>query len=169
MSITVYNPAKASKEIGVTPNTVRLWCKSFADFLTPDANPPVGQERRLSQSDVAILQLVKECRDQELSIDSIRLKLSQTDLLSISKPFIDVEIVPTSPISSVPVQPVDISSLVGLLEGLHRKIDALPTQTPVQPSNQSVQSEIVRLRFIVFLLSIGLLIVAAGLGYLLVR
>jgi len=42
--------------IGVTAMTVRRYSESFGDFLSPDANPPSGHERRYVPRDVAVLQ-----------------------------------------------------------------------------------------------------------------
>lgn len=61
-----YNPDEAAPMIGISANTVRGWCKLYADELSPGANPSPGNERRLTQEDIAKLQRVKAWRDSRL-------------------------------------------------------------------------------------------------------
>jgi DNA-binding transcriptional MerR regulator len=61
-----YIPDEAAPLVGVAASTIRNWCKTFANELSPGANPPSGNERRLTQEDVAKLQRVKAWRDNRL-------------------------------------------------------------------------------------------------------
>lgn len=56
------NPSRAAKQIGIPVSTLRLWCKVYAEFLSPGANPPTGEERRLTVADVETLQAVNQMR-----------------------------------------------------------------------------------------------------------
>lgn len=59
-----YNPDEAAPVVGVSANTIRGWCKTYTTELSAGANPPKGEERRLTQEDVAKLQRVKQWRDE---------------------------------------------------------------------------------------------------------
>lgn len=57
-----YNPSRAAKQIDVPPSTLRLWAKTYAEFLSEGANPPAGQERRFTVADVETLKAVNQLR-----------------------------------------------------------------------------------------------------------
>jgi DNA-binding transcriptional MerR regulator len=57
-----YNPSRAAKQIGIPNSTLRLWAKTYAEFLSPGANPPAGEERRLTVADVETLKAVNQMR-----------------------------------------------------------------------------------------------------------
>jgi DNA-binding transcriptional MerR regulator len=47
-----------TKAFNVTSSTLRNWSAEFADYLSPQANPPKGQRRVYSDEDAAVLALV---------------------------------------------------------------------------------------------------------------
>lgn len=57
-----YNPGRAAKQIGVPPSTLRLWARTYAEFLSEGANPDAGQERRFTLADVQTLKDVAQMR-----------------------------------------------------------------------------------------------------------
>jgi len=56
------NPSRASKQIGIPASTLRLWSKTYAEFLSEGANPAAGEERRFTVADVETLQAVNQMR-----------------------------------------------------------------------------------------------------------
>lgn len=59
-----WNPDEAVPLVGKAANTIRGWCKLYASVLSAGANPPAGNERRLTREDIAKLQRVKQWRDE---------------------------------------------------------------------------------------------------------
>lgn len=57
-----FNPSRAAKQIGVPGSTLRLWAKTYAEFLSEGANPPTGEERRFTVADVETLKAVNQLR-----------------------------------------------------------------------------------------------------------
>jgi len=74
-----YTTGRAAKVIGVSDSTIRGWAKLFAAFLSPDANPPKGQNRVFVASDLAVFELVKGWRaaDPLLTDDDLAARLAQ--------------------------------------------------------------------------------------------
>lgn len=102
MSTTLYNPAAAAAIIRISPSTLRNWIRQFAAHLSPTANPPPGAERVLTQRDVAILQRVKELRDQFKGYDEIESILATMPAEEAVTPYIDagppvIEVAPEPP------------------------------------------------------------------------
>ena len=92
-----YTPHSAAQVVGIGVSTVRLWCREYAEFLSPLAAPAqAGQSRTLLESDIATLQLVKELRE----------RLRQIPAGERSQPYIEAPIVeqPAPPESSVATQ-----------------------------------------------------------------
>ena len=56
------NPSRAAKQIGIPASTLRLWTKTYAEFLSEGANPATGEERRFTVADVETLQAVNQMR-----------------------------------------------------------------------------------------------------------
>lgn len=90
-----YNPDQAVPLVGVAANTIRGWCKLYADELSPGANPPSGNERRLTQEDVAKLQRVKGWRDSRLPPQEIT-RLLQAAATTNEQTHIVIEATPTA-------------------------------------------------------------------------
>lgn len=89
-----YNPDQAVPLIGVAANTIRGWCKLYASELSPGANPPPGNERRLTQEDVAKLQRVKAWRDSRLPPQEIA-RLLQAAATADEQAHIVIDAMPT--------------------------------------------------------------------------
>jgi DNA-binding transcriptional MerR regulator len=56
------NPSRAAKQIGIPGSTLRLWAKTYAEFLSPGANPSPGEERRFTDADLEVLKAVNQLR-----------------------------------------------------------------------------------------------------------
>ena len=68
-----------AKHFDKTPNTIRRWCSAYSDFLSPDANPPKGEARILTDEDTSVLVLVGEMRRDHASDESIQAALAAGD------------------------------------------------------------------------------------------
>ena len=58
-----YNPGRAAKQVNIPISTLRLWCKTYGEFLSAGANPPPGEERRFTVADVEVLKAVAQLRN----------------------------------------------------------------------------------------------------------
>ncbi len=83
-----YSPSHAADMIGVSPSTVRAWCAQFQAYLSLDARPDSGKERRLTANDVAILQTVRQMRADGKSIQEIADHLAESPTEGL-QPFVD--------------------------------------------------------------------------------
>lgn len=59
----------------ISRETVRTWSAEFAEYLSPTANPGKGRQRQFSDSDLAVLSLVAEMKNQGSLFDDIHLAL----------------------------------------------------------------------------------------------
>jgi DNA-binding transcriptional MerR regulator len=75
--MTLYTPRQASISSGIAESTVRLYCREYADFLSPSATPPRGEARRFTPEDVAVFKTVKTLRDQGLTSADILIALQK--------------------------------------------------------------------------------------------
>ena len=71
----VHKIGRAAARLGVHENTVRLWCAEFAAHLSAAANPPSGQPRALTDSDMATLERVRDMRNAGYPIAFVRAQL----------------------------------------------------------------------------------------------
>ncbi len=67
---------KPSKPLPVS--TIRSYAVTFADQLSPAANPGHEQERRFDDRGVAVLRLVRELRNERMPIADVKLRLAET-------------------------------------------------------------------------------------------
>lgn len=72
-----YTVAQAAALAGVSPTSVRNWCAQFAQYLSPGASPPAGEERLLTAGDVATLQQIAQWRQQRMGYDAIAQGLAE--------------------------------------------------------------------------------------------
>lgn len=94
-------PARAARQIGVPPNTLRSWCRTYAEFLTPGANPAQGEERKLTPADVETLKAVAQLRANDIPPEDIITRLRENpDAATIAFPQKPLE----SPVSRPLVQ-----------------------------------------------------------------
>lgn len=129
-----YNPEQAAALIGqVSASTIRNWCKTYATILSPAANPPVGNERRLTQNDVATLQQVRAMREAKRSVEDIVTTLQQAATRLQPTP-LTIEAI-ASPLQSPPSQqegqggdlllPMVLSGVEKRQDASDKRIDAL--------------------------------------------
>jgi transposase-like protein len=86
-------PARAARQIGIPPNTLRAWCKTYGEFLSPGATPGQGEERRLTPGDVETLKAVSQLRANDIPPEDIIARLREN-------PSVATTALPPSPESS---------------------------------------------------------------------
>ncbi len=75
-------PAEVSRELGVSPSTLRRWSQQFGDLLSPEAGNPDSQSsgktthRRYASTDVKTLQRVRQLMQQGLTVDEVRTQVA---------------------------------------------------------------------------------------------
>lgn len=60
---SMLNPKAAADLLHIAPNTLRRWASDLARFMSPGANPPDGQPRKLNEHDLRVLYLVAGLRE----------------------------------------------------------------------------------------------------------
>ncbi len=110
----VYSPATAAKLVGVHPNSIRAWTTTYASLLSAGAQE---MPRRLTAQDVAILQAIKQLRDEDFPPDAIVYRLSQVPDSDLRQPHIDAPQAPQLPTtadSTALPAPVDSGAAMAL-------------------------------------------------------
>lgn len=134
-----HTPKAASTLVGVSVSSLRNYCATFKDFLSAEATPPSGVERRLSDRDVAILQRVAELRSQGMTTDDIKAALQTEDTTDL-QPYVDVAPVapalqPVAPTESPQTgqNPIEIyAATLQAIGALQARMDALQAQQDSQ-------------------------------------
>lgn len=131
---TVYNVSQAAAVVGVSPSSLRNWCKQYAAHLSPGASPPPGAERILTPADVATLQHIKAQRDALKDYDTIIAELATMPIEATATPYIDVQATTEAlqPIAA-PTQAIDILQALQTLTDdrysqLQQRIEAMETK-----------------------------------------
>ena len=128
MPPTVYRIGGVAARLGVHENTVRLWCAEFASHLSAAANPPSGQVRALSESDLVTLERVRDMRNAGYPIAYVRERLPSTPTTTEpSKP-------PEAPQNAPDARSGAImpAAVVQALEALQSRLDAPPAAQALQ-------------------------------------
>jgi DNA-binding transcriptional MerR regulator len=76
---------EAARRFGVSPQTVRGWCDTFKEFLSPSATPPMGETRILTLEDLEALALVAKMRQSLSATDSIKAALAAGERVEIEE------------------------------------------------------------------------------------
>jgi DNA-binding transcriptional MerR regulator len=71
-----YTVRQVARHLKISDTSVRMWAREFAEFMTPDANPPKGQQRAYDDSDVAVLGTIAALRSKLVEFDDIRAELA---------------------------------------------------------------------------------------------
>jgi chromosome segregation ATPase len=72
----MYTVSQTAAALNVSPPTIRNWVAEFADYLSEQAAPGPGIERRITEDDLDILQTVAILRGQAQGYDDIRSALA---------------------------------------------------------------------------------------------
>jgi len=82
-----YTPKQAADVLDVHANTVRAWASAYAAYLSDGAN---ARPRSFAASDVAVLQAVKQWRDEDVPPDAIVQRLREIPRSELQTPYVDV-------------------------------------------------------------------------------
>lgn len=85
----VYKPHAVAQRLGVHSNTVRLWCRDFAEFLSPTANPTAGEYRKFTADDLVVLQHVAEMAREKVPLATVRERLRSMAPADLHAPVVD--------------------------------------------------------------------------------
>lgn len=159
-----YTPTAAAALVGISVSTLRNYCSQFKGLLSPEAAPPAGQERRLSDQDIAVLQRVKEMRAQGMDTANIVATLQGEDAGAL-QPYIDSTTTdlqappsPTEP-APPPAQAVELySAIVAHTTALQARLDAMQQQIDSQARQGASRVTLVALGFLAGL-TIALIII----------
>lgn len=64
------------RQFDISRQTVSNWCHTFARFLSPTANPPVGAQRRFSDDDLRVFAVIHRQKRAGLTFDEISAALA---------------------------------------------------------------------------------------------
>lgn len=73
MALTVSDIAE---RCDVSPQTVRTWCDTFNEWLSPSATPPAGEVRTFTSDDLRVLDLVADMRVKRIGYEDIKTTLA---------------------------------------------------------------------------------------------
>lgn len=74
-AIMDYKRADVARHFDRDIETIRRWTLEFASYLSPDANSQGRNKSRYSDTDMAILTLIRDMYDRGASVDEIHLAL----------------------------------------------------------------------------------------------
>lgn len=90
--------SEAAEAIGVSIHSLRRWCEWHKAHLSPGANPPAGQARRLTGVDIEVLRHVKALRSEGLQTVAINEQLAGLT-------FAEIDTGDHSPVDSEEIEP----------------------------------------------------------------
>lgn len=166
------NPMKVgeiAKQLGVTTNTVRNWCRRYAESLSESANPPGGGERLFTTQDVNVLAYIQSAMNEGMNHAEIAVRLGEKEFSSA-----EVETIVPTPGTSItthhqPPQdaPDSPAMLPAVLQGIDSRFQAIERRIEAQAVEaKATQSE--RINILITGIVIGavlvLIIVAVALG-----
>ena len=67
-----YSPKQIADRLGLSGTTIRNYSRLWSDYLSPAANPQVGQPRQYSEDDLAVIATIATLRDNQATTDQIR-------------------------------------------------------------------------------------------------
>lgn len=122
---TTITPSAAAQRLGVEVYTVRRWCDWHAAHLSASASPGAGALRRLTQSDIEVLSMVRDLRAQGLHTETINEQLEGVTFAVVDtdeQPSADSE--QLAPLASQEGLQ-QASAVVVALEAMQRQIDGI--------------------------------------------
>lgn len=90
----MYKTGELRSYFGVTRQTISIWCREFADYLSPNANPTDNSRRSLNDDDFRVLSLIAEMTGDGKTYDAIHLALAAGQRGDLMMPTEDTSIVP---------------------------------------------------------------------------
>ena len=98
MAEIVYSTGQAAEMLGVTNETIRIWSREFDRHLSPGANPVKGRHRTFTRTDIEVLALVADLKNEGLRLEDIHANLES------GQRGIFPEVVEDSPLSGMNAQ-----------------------------------------------------------------
>lgn len=155
-----HTPKAAAALLDISVSSLRNYCATYKAFLSADASPAPGSERRLSDQDVAILQRVVELKRQGMTTDAI-VEALQTEDTTTLQPYIDIQPTTTSP---EPLQAPTVATLPSdVLQAIQTIADDRYSQLQKQiDATNAAQGD--RLTFFIYGVAVGIILVLAAAG-----
>ena len=119
---TTITPSAAAQRLGVEVYTVRRWCDWHAAHLSASASPGAGALRRLTQSDIEVLSMVRDLRAQGLHTETINEQLAGLTFAEIDTSAGDSE--ELAPLAS-PGELQSTQALIMVVESLRSEVNAI--------------------------------------------
>jgi len=156
-----YTPKAAAALLNISVSSLRNHCATFGNFLSADASPAPGIERKLSDHDIAVLQRIRELRATGLDTAGIIAALKTEDTTTL-QPYIDAAIEPATPQEALqlPTAPTLHADVLLALQSLADERYSL-LQKQIDATN-AVQGD--RLTWFAYGLLAGLLLALVGIG-----
>lgn len=174
--MATYQVKSASSLVGVSASSIRAWCGTFSEFLSPTANPGPDQPRVFTEQDVGVFQRIQELRTvHNLTYDQIADRLRKEGTAQL-QPFIDATAQPLAPAIAPqtttspqegPQQPQGMIELyqgiIGHTTALQARMDALTQRIDSQEKDRTGRVTLFAVGVLVGLLVAGILIGSAWL------
>lgn len=130
------NLHQAAEQIDTPPNTLRLWCTVFADFLSPPGEIENGQYRELTDDDLKVLYTVKRAKDSGYTVEQIKEILTEAK----AKGYRRLQSPPppasfsATPVTVAPLADTEkqLRAMVRELENRHQQIQVLRARVDTQ-------------------------------------
>ena len=144
MALLEYTPAQAATLVGVHGNSIRAWCREYAEVLSSGAS---ARPRKLTPGDVATLQHVAAYRAAGLSPTDILQRLRELPPDATAAPTVNVtaETVATALASSPDALTAAIATLAASI-AVDRNAAPGVTVEDFHQAQESTRAELARLR-----------------------
>lgn len=121
-----FRPNDVAKEVGVTVNTVRNWCRDYAEFLSEGAQPGQGN-RELNERDIEVFRYIAQLRKENMQQPQIVLRLRETSIGQIvPAPSVqEAAIEPASPQEGLQQLPAVIEAITLAVGPLAARVETL--------------------------------------------
>lgn len=136
-----YTPTQTARHAGISPNTVRLWAKTYAELLSEHANPPVGVDRSFTASDVAMMQEIAQLRSNNISIADIKERLRRqppeplhdvtndaTERSRSDETEVSGHLIPLASLESILERSVGTAAMQDKIESVDRRLERVESQ-----------------------------------------
>ena len=128
-----HTPKAAAALLDISVSSLRNYCATYKAFLSADASPAPGTERKLSDHDIAVLQRIRELRATGLDTAAI-VEALQTEDTTTLQPYIDAATQP-EPLQppTVATMPSDVLQAIQTIaddryDALQRRIETMEAQ-----------------------------------------
>ena len=85
----MFTPKQVAGQLGLSGTTIRNYSRLWSDYLSPAANPEVGQARLYTEDDIAVITTIAALRENQATTDQIRAALDAGQRLAPMHPLED--------------------------------------------------------------------------------